>query len=644
MLSSLRNLSNSKLGTGIMALVLIMIVAGFAMGDIQNIAGGGLGFSQGTLAKVGSEEVTDRDLSSAMKRVLAQLRQQNPNASYADLAKDFSAIVGQLVDEETLVAFAKDHGFDLSKRLVDKEIAELPAARGLDGKFNENAYQAFLASEQLTDADVRRAITNGLIQRLVLEPVAIEPRVPTGVATTYASMLLEQREGELALIPVDKFAAGLNPSDGDLTAYYQQNAKNYMVPEQRVLKFAPINLSTVKVTAPTEQEIADYYKANQATYGGSEQRVISQVVVPSQQVANQVAGKAKSGGSFAEAAKIAGMSAEDISVGPQTRAQFNGLAGDKVAAAAFAAASGAIVGPVQSDLGWHVIRIDSIKGISGQSLVQARGDIVAKLTEEKRKNAIEDTVTTIQDAVDGGASFTEAAAKAGLPVQTTPLITAAGASLANPSFKLAAEDAKALSAGFMLSDGDDPDIVQAGEQGAYVMVGLDRTVAAAPAPLAQVKDKVRSDWIHKNASNRARAVTADIAAKAAKGMSLSQAVAEAKAGLPPVSPMQARRMQISQASADAAAPLKMLFTLAQGKSRMVADPQGRGFFVVKTNKVIPGDASTNPLLVAQTKGAFQQTATEELALQFIAAARADQKVKRNEKAIEAQRARYTQAQ
>lgn len=644
MLSSLRNLSKSKTGTGIMALVLVLIIAGFAMGDIQNIAGGGFGFSRGTLVKVGSEEVTERDLSSAMKRLLAQMREQNPNATYADLAKDFSAIVGQLVDEETLVAFAKGHGFELSKRLVDKEIAELPQARGLDGKYSDTAYNAFLASEQLTDADVRRAISNSLIQRLVLEPVAIEARVPTGLAKSYASMLLEQRDGEVALIGVEQFAVGLNPSDGDLTAYYQQNAKNYLVPEQRALKFAPINLSTVKGAAPTDQEIADYYKANQITYGGRETRVISQVLVPSQQLANTVAAKARSGGAFVEAAKLAGQSPEDISVGPQTRDQFKGLAGDKVATATFAAAKGAVIGPIQSDLGWHVIRIDDVRMSAGQTLAQARPDIVAKLTEAKRKTAIEDAVASIEDAIDGGANFTEAAAKAGVPVQTTPLITAGGTSLSDPAFKLSADYTKALSAGFALSDGDDPDIVPAGEKGDYVMVGLDKTVAAAPAPLAQIKDKVRADWIHKKASDRARAATAEIAAKASKGVPLAQAVAEAKAGLIPPQPVSARRMQIIQANADAAAPLKMLFTLTAGKSRMVADPQGRGFFVVKTNKITPGDASTQPLLIAQTQGAFQQTAAEELAQQFVAAARLDQKVKRNEKAIEAAQKRYSQGE
>lgn len=643
MLSAFRNLSKSKTGTALLGLVLVLILVGFAMGDIKSVGSGTFGFSQDTLVKVGSEEVTERDLSNRMKQLLTQLRAQKPDATYADLAKDFSAIVDQMVDEETLVAFAKDGGFNLSKRLVDAEIAKLPAAKDLNGKFSDNKYQEFLRAQQLTDADLRRAISNALMQRMILAPAAVDAKVPMGLAKSYASMLLEQRQGEIGLVPTEIFAAGLNPSDADLAGYYQRNARKYLIPEQRILKFAPINLSTIKNASPTDAEIAAYYKTNAATYAGSEQRVISQVTVPSQQVAAQVAAKAKSGATFVEAAKIAGMSAEDISVGPQTQKQYAALAGDKVASAAFAAAKGGIVGPIQSDLGWHVVKIDDIRKVAGKSLAEARPEIVAKLSEAKKVSAIQDAIATAEDAIDGGANFAEAAAKIGVPVQTSPLIAANGTSRANPAYKLPADYSKALTSGFSLADGDDPDIVQVGTDGGYVMVGLDRIVPGAPAPLASIKQQVRTDWIREQASSRARTIANAIAAKVARGMPMAQALKEANMPLPPVQPVDARRMQIAQANGEAAAPLKMLFTLAQGKSRLIADPQGRGYIIVKTNKIIPGDASTQPLLIAQTQGAFQQTASEELASQFLAAARADQKVKRNDKAITAAKARYVQA-
>jgi len=85
----------------------------------------------------------------------------------------------------------------------------------------------------------------------------------------------------------------------------------------------------------------------------------------------------------------------------------------------------------------------------------------------------------------------------------------------------------------------------------------------------------------------------------------------------------------------------MLFSLAQGKSRMVADPQGRGFFIVRTNKITPGNAMSNPILVAQTQSEFQRAVSDELGQQMVVAMRVDQGVKRNEEAIAAAKRRIT---
>ena len=159
--------------------------------------------------------------------------------------------------------------------------------------------------------------------------------------------------------------------------------------------------------------------------------------------------------------------------------------------------------------------------------------------------------------------------------------------------------------------------------------------------MAEIKDRVRADWIQRKASERAQAVAAGIAKKVASGVAIEKAAADAGSSLPPVQPVQARRLQIAQAPAEAAAPLRMLFSLAEGKSRMVADPQGRGFFIVQNNKITPQDASSNPTLIARTQSEFQSAVSNELAEQMVAAMKAEQGVERNEKAIAAAKQRIT---
>jgi peptidyl-prolyl cis-trans isomerase D len=643
MLSFFRRLSKSAVGTGLMVLILLMILAGFAMQDIRSVFSGNFGMSKGTLVKIGREPVSERDLDSAMKRALNEARQQNPEATYATLARQFDGILDTLVDEHALIAFAADHGFILSKRLIDGEIASLPQTKGLDGKFSEVAYAQFLQQQQLTDADVRRLLQVAITQRLVLAPAAVEAKVPVGIARPYAAMLLEQREGQLALVPIDQFKAGLNPSDGDLQSFYAQNRPRYMVAEQRVLRLAKIGPETVANVAPSDAEIAAYYKANQATYAGSETRVISQAVVQDKKQADAIAARARSGATFVAAAAPAGLTAEDVSVGPQTRAEFAGLAGAAVADAAFSAAKGAVVGPVRSDLGWHVIKIDDVRGASGKSLAEVRGEIATQLTASKHKEALTDLVTKVEDQIDDGASFAEAVGAAKLPVTTTPAINAGGASRTDAAYKFPAELQPALKAGFAMAVDDDPEIVTLPNEAGYAIVAVDRIVEAAPAPLAEIKDRVREDWIHRKASDRARAIASQIAAKVASGMPMDKAVAAAGVPLPPVQPITARRIQIAQADPNAVTALRMLFSLTQGKSRMVADPKDRGFFVVKTDKVVPGNALAAPGLIVQTQREFQRAVSDELGEQMLAAMKAEQGIKRNEEAIASARQRYSGA-
>ena len=641
MFAFFRRLSKSTVGSIIMVLFVVAILASFAMGDIANLRQGAFGMNSSTLARVGSQQVSDRDLSRAMERRLADVRQQNPEADYATIGGDFEPILSSLIDQKTLQAFADKYGFTMSKRLVDAEIANIPAARGLDGKFSEAAYRSFLGQQRMTDQEVRELIGSSMLQRMLLTPVATNARVPVGFATPYASMLLEARQGDVAVVPVTAFRSGLSPTGADLQRFYAANRNRYMVPEQRVLRLARISPEQVAGVTASQAEIAAYYEAHQDTYGAKEIRVISQAVVPSQNTANAIAARARGGASFVAATAPAGLSPADISVGPQTRVEFAALAGDAVAAAAFAAPSGGIVGPIQSDLGWHVVRVDAIRREGGKPLAAASAEIAAKLNADKRKDALADLVGKVEDAVAGGSNYAEAASQAKLTVTETPLITAAGTARDNPAYRFPADLAPALKVGFELAQDDDPIVQALAKDAGYVLVAPARIVAAAPAPLAAIRARVTEDWISQQAFERARAVASAIAAKVARGMPLARAVAEAGVPLPPVHPVAARRLDLSQLGDKVPAALRMLFTLGSGKSRMVPDPQQRGLSIVKVNSIVPGNALIQPALIGRVQNEFQQAISEEYARQFLAAVREAVGVRRNEGAIAATRKRIS---
>jgi peptidyl-prolyl cis-trans isomerase D len=619
-----------------------MIVIGFALTDIQN-TGFGTGLSSSTLAKAGSLEVTDQDMNDAMQRRLAQVREQNPEAGYSALAADFDPLLESLIEQRALEAFANEHGFTISKRLIDAEIAQLPGVKGLDGKVSTQAYQAFLARQRMTDQQLRQLISASLLQRLLVTPGAANARVPVGVATPYASMLLEERQGQVAIVPLASFAQGLNPTDAQIQQFYGQNRSRYMVPEQRVLRIARIGQDQVANVSASEQEIAAYYNANQAQYGAKDIRVISQAVVPDQNVARQIAQRARSGQPFVEAVKPAGLSGADVSVGPQTQAQFADIAGDSVAAEAFKAGAGAIVGPVQSGLGWHVIKIDSVERQPGRSLGQVRDEIATQITAQKRQNALGTIVDKVQDAIDDGANFEEAARAANLPVTRTPAITASGVARGDSSYRFPDELAPALRSGFELAPTDEPVLDQLADDKGFALVSPAQVIPAAPAPLANIREQVREDWVRQQASTRARAAANAIAAKASGNMSLADAMKQAGANLPPIQQARSRRIQLSQMG-QVPAPLRVLFSAPEGKAQVGADPEGRFFFVVKVDKIIPGNALNQPALIGQVQAQFSEPIAQEYAQQLMAAAKQAVEVERNASAIEAAKRRIIGAE
>ena len=108
--------------------------------------------------------------------------------------------------------------------------------------------------------------------------------------------------------------------------------------------------------------------------------------------------------------------------------------------------------------------------------------------------------------------------------------------------------------------------------------------------------------------------------------------------LPPPQHVAARRIQIADAQGNIPPPLKVLFTIGAGKSRMAPNPQG-GFFIVKVDKITPGNALLSPGLIGQVRGELGQSSSQDYAQQFIADLKREMKAKRNNSAIEAFRAR-----
>lgn len=88
--------------------------------------------------------------------------------------------------------------------------------------------------------------------------------------------------------------------------------------------------------------------------------------------------------------------------------------------------------------------------------------------------------------------------------------------------------------------------------------------------------------------------------------------------------------------------LETLFALAPGKGKAVADDQGRGYGVVKVDKIVPGNATLQPGLVAQVRNELRAAISDAYAQEFLAGAGRMVGVERNAKSIAAYKKRIAE--
>lgn len=634
MFSFFRRGATAKIMLIILGLALFaMVITGFGTGGsgLGDVAGG----TGGALARVGDQELTDRELRRDLDDRLTAARQENPELDLQAYLRTvpFDQVVTQLVNQLAVVEYGRGRGLTMSETMFQKVLTTIPEFKNLAGQFDRDTYLRVLQATNRTEADLRRDVERWYLQRQLLLPVQSSPHVPRGIALHYASLLLETRSGTVGAVPTAAMGPGQEPSQSDLQAYYQKNIGRYTIPERRVIRYAVFGREQIAgAVKPTDAEIEAAYKQNAASYGPRETRRLSQVVLPDQAAANAFVQKVNAGTAFAQAAAQAQFSAADIAVPEQTRESYTRTANAAVANAVFGAAKGAVVGPVRGPIGWHVVRVEDVKTTPARPLAAVRAEIAAAIEVSKAQTALQDLAARIDEAVAEGESFEEVAQREKLTLRETAPVTGAGAAPGVAGWTMPAEAAPLLQTAFELEPNSEPVVQVVAPNERFALVTLGNILPSAAPPLAQIAAQVKADLQRQRASDRARAVAAAIVSKINAGTPPARAFAEAQVKLPAVQPVTAVRRDVAR-SGNVAAPLVMLFSLPQGKARLVPGQGGNGWFVVFLEKIVPGDASKDPAMVDGIRGSFTGIFGQEYAEQFTNGARQKVNVKRNDDAL-----------
>lgn len=638
MLETFRNLAKSKFGLALVMGFIVLMMLAFTSGDISNYFNGFNGStSTEAVASVDGDEIRSDELRKSASNALDRARQENPTVTMAALVKSgaLDELLTLLIDRKALIAFGKEYGIVASDRLIGSEINKVQAFKSADGKFSDSAFLAALAQQGVTKDEYRTDVTATLLARQLLLPAGYASVLPAEITNRYASLLKEKRTGSIALLPSAAFASAAKPSDAQLQEFYTQRRADYIRPERRVIRYAMFDESAIKdVPVPTDAEVAKRYEANKAQNAASETRKVTQLILPTEAAAKAVLAEVSGGKTLEASASAKGLGAAPL--GDITKQSLSGQSSQAVADATFAAARGAIAGPVRSPLGWHLMRVDAITGKPGKTLEQARPEILTALSEEKRRNAVADFTVEIESEFEDGASLGDVAKKLGVSVEQTEQLTADGSVFGKPGIKVNPKLMGVLTTAFGLDEGSNPQIDQMQGGASFMMYEVATIVPEAPAPLAEIREQVLADYSMRQGSKEARAAADRVLAAAKRGQSLTDAVAALSiAGLPPVDNVAMPREALGADISRVPPPLRLLFRMANGTIKVLPAPRGRGFYIVQVKSIEPAVLAPNDPYVLQVRAAYSQEAGREYADQLRAAIRAEAKVERKDAVVKA---------
>lgn len=634
MLSSFRRFIHSKFGALFALLFLGVIAAAFILGDVTNSNFGSFTGSGETVAKAGGSRLTLTQFQERVQRVFENARRSTPGLQINDFLAQGAApqIYDQLVAAMTLKEYADDQGIHISKRLVDAQIAQIPAFQDAAGNFSQDNFRQLLQRERITEQALRDDISREILQRQMLAPLGLGVTLSDSLILPYASLLLEARQGTIAAVPAMAFKDIKDPTDAQLTAYYRSNAARFTIPEQRRIRYAVIDGERFAQAAqPTDAEIAASYNQNKASYAAKENRSFEQLILPSDAAAKAVAAEVKGGKSLAAAAQGTGLAVSTLA--DQSKGALASYASAPIANAGFAAKQGELVGPVRGPLGWVLLRVTAIKTTPARPLAAVRDEIANTVRAQKQKRLLSDFTGKIEDQVADGGSFEEVVKDNGLKLETTPLLLASGKQVEDQAYEAAADVKPLLAPVFQMSQDDDAQLIPITPDKRYALAAPAEILPAAPPPLAKVKPLVVAQYKLAQGNERAKALAEQIRAKVAKGMKLADAVAGAGVPLPAPQVVGGRRADIMRDGQRPPAEVAMLFSMAPNSVKTLPIGQDRGYFIVQLNGIKRGDAGGQSALLNQVRSQLGEVVGQEYGQQFERAVEKEMGVKRSPSAI-----------
>jgi peptidyl-prolyl cis-trans isomerase D len=432
MLEKFRSYAQTKAAKIILALILVPFAL-FGIDSYLNQAGNNLSIAKVNGYKIALPEY-NRAIENVRNRIMSEGKKVDP--AMFDSFEFKESVIDGLITKQLLNDDIKKSRFRITDQQLSQYIIGMPEFQK-DGKFSQEIYDKVLQNNQLTPKKFEESIRNDLLIQQVRDGLQKLTFIPPNNLAETLKATSQQREISIAEFKTKEYMTKANIAEKDMQAFYDQNKSKFLAPEQVKAEFVVFSLANILPTINvTEDEIKSFYKANADKYQNQQQREASHILIAAtknappaekakakakaEDVLNQIRKNPKQ---FEELATKYSQDPESAKKGGDLGSFGRGMMVKPFDDAVFSMKVNEISNIVESDFGYHIIKLTKIIG-EGGGFDAMRPQIKAELIYQKGQEKFAALAEEFSNKVYEQSSSLDAVSKRfNLPIQKTDWIS-----------------------------------------------------------------------------------------------------------------------------------------------------------------------------------------------------------------------------
>ncbi len=407
-----------------------------------------------------------------------------------------SEMVLEIVQKELLDAIVKNFadqenmyiGNDMIKQLIQSN----PEFLDHNNKFDVQKFKRILSAMQLTEQQYIANLKTDIIKNILINAPVSNMNLPETMLNAALKVDNQEKVFKYIKIVPQNIKINRSISDEELQMYYEDFKPNFMLPETRDISYMILSVDQMaKQITPSDVEIEEYYNENKEKFQKPEQREVLQMVFDKQEDAQTAKKELSLKKNFFEVAKaIAGQSEEDTKLGWVSKDM---LIAD-VADAVFEAQKNVVVGPIKSQMGWHIMKVAKIQPGKTTSLENAKKSIIDEIQKDTAYDNAYEASKNIEDKLAAGTSLEDVAKEYGAEVNVAKQVNenAEAKSMPQKHKKIIANQ-DFLNTVFGYNKGETSQVVEL-EDG-FAVIRVDEIYETKAKDIALVKPQIEKMWV-----------------------------------------------------------------------------------------------------------------------------------------------------